>query len=71
MEFRKAQAEVADQRLHGITLDVAADFEKLSGRKYGLFEAYRLDDAEIGLVILNSAAGTSKDTVDEFRNKRH
>jgi pyruvate ferredoxin oxidoreductase alpha subunit len=68
MEYRKAQDEVAS-KVADITLDVAADFEKLSGRKYGLFEAYRLDDAEIGLVILNSAAGTSKDTVDEFRNR--
>lgn len=68
MEFRKAQAEVADKVVR-VTLDVAADFEKLSGRKYGLFDAYRLDDAEIGLVILNSAAGTSKDVVDEFREK--
>jgi pyruvate ferredoxin oxidoreductase alpha subunit len=50
-----------------VVLDVAAEFEEMSGRKYGLFEAYRLDDAEIALVILNSAAGTAKDTVDEFR----
>ena len=68
MEYRKAQAEVAS-KVSGIVLDVAREFEKLSGRKYDFFETYRLDDAEIGLVILNSAAGTSKDVVDEFRNR--
>jgi len=68
MEFRKAHDEVFS-KVAGIVLEVARDFEKISGRKYGLFESYRLDDAEIGLVILNSAAGTSKDTVDEFRSK--
>jgi pyruvate ferredoxin oxidoreductase alpha subunit len=68
MEFRKAQDEV-ESKVSGVVLKVAQDFEKLSGRRYGLFETYRLDDAEIGLVILNSAAGTSKDVVDEFRNK--
>ncbi len=68
MEYRKAQDEVAS-KVSGIVLDVAREFEKLSGRKYDLFETYRLDDAEIGLVILNSAAGTSKDVVDEFRNR--
>ena len=68
MEFRKAQDEV-ESKVSGVVLDVANDFEKISGRKYGLFEAYRLDDAEIGLVILNSAAGTSKDVIDEFRNR--
>jgi pyruvate ferredoxin oxidoreductase alpha subunit len=68
MEFRKAQDEV-ETKVSTVVLDVAKDFEKISGRKYGLFETYRVDDAEIGLVILNSAAGTSKDVIDEFRNR--
>lgn len=68
MEYRKAQEEV-ESKVSGVVLEVAKDFEKISGRKYGLFEAYRLDDAEIGLVILNSAAGTSKDVIDEFRGR--
>jgi pyruvate ferredoxin oxidoreductase alpha subunit len=68
MEFRKAQDEVAS-KVAEVVLDVAKEFENLSGRRYGLFETYRLDDAEIALVILNSAAGTSKDVIDEFRNK--
>jgi len=68
MEYRKAHAEVMS-KVAKIVLDVAGEFEKISGRKYGLFEEYRLDDAEIGLVILNSAAGTSKDAVDLFRDK--
>ncbi|MBI5196659.1 MAG: pyruvate ferredoxin oxidoreductase [Nitrospirae bacterium] len=68
MEYRRAQDEVMS-KVPQVVLDVAKDFEKISGRKYGLFETYRLDDAEIGLVILNSAAGTSKDVIDEFRNR--
>jgi pyruvate ferredoxin oxidoreductase alpha subunit len=68
MEYRKAHNEVMT-KVPGIVLDVAKDFEKISGRKYSLFDAYRLEDAEIALVILNSAAGTSKDIVDEFRSK--
>jgi pyruvate ferredoxin oxidoreductase alpha subunit len=68
MEIRKAQDKVASG-VADIALDVAADFEKLTGRHYGLFETYRLDDAEIGLVILNSAAGTSKDVIDGFRDR--
>ncbi len=68
MEFRKAQDDV-ESKVSRIVLEAAKDFEKISGRKYGLFETYRLDDAEIGMVILNSAAGTSKDTIDEFRKR--
>lgn len=67
-EYKRAQHEVMT-KVKNVVLDVAKDFEKLSGRKYGLFETYRLDDADIALVILNSAAGTSKDVIDEFRQR--
>jgi pyruvate ferredoxin oxidoreductase alpha subunit len=67
-EYKRAQHEVMT-RVKDVVLAVAAEFEKVSGRRYGLFESYRLDDAEIGLVILNSAAGTAKDVVDSFRER--
>ena len=66
MEHKKQQA-VAMENAKQVILDVAAEFEKLSGRKYGLFETYKLDDAEMALVIINSAAGTAKDAVDRLR----
>ncbi len=67
-EYKRAQHEVMT-KVKGVVLEVAGEFEKLSGRKYGLFESYRLEDADIALVILNSAAGTSKDVVDAFRDR--
>lgn len=66
-EYKRAQHE-AMTKVRDVVLDVAKRFEKISGRRYDLFEAYRLDDAEIALVILNSAAGTSKDVIDKFRD---
>ena len=45
MEARVAQAEAMKNAKRAI-LDVAADFEKTFGRKYGFFEAYRMEDAE-------------------------
>lgn len=68
MEYKRMQHE-AMSKVKNIVLKTAEDFEKISGRKYGLFEAYRLDDAEVGIVVLNSAAGTTKDVVDNFREK--
>ncbi|HIJ60349.1 MAG TPA: pyruvate ferredoxin oxidoreductase [Nitrospirae bacterium] len=68
MEYRRAHNDVMS-RVSKVVLDVAKDFEKISGRKYDLFETYRLEDADIALVVLNSAAGTSKDVIDSFRNK--
>jgi len=67
-EYKRAQHEVTT-KVKDVVLDVAADFEKLSGRKYGLFESYKLDDADIAIVILNSAAGTAKDVIDQFRDR--
>lgn len=52
-----------------VILDVAADFEKLTGRKYELFETYKLEDAEAAIVIINSTSGTAKTVVDELRSK--
>ncbi|MCS7163588.1 MAG: pyruvate ferredoxin oxidoreductase [Thermodesulfovibrio sp.] len=68
MEVRRAHAEVY-KNVAKVVLEVAEEFKKTSGRSYGLFESYRLDDAEIGIVILNSAAGTTKDVIDEYRDK--
>lgn len=68
MEHKKQQSE-AMKNAKKVILDVAAEFEKISGRKYGLFEEYKLDDAEIAIVIMNSAAGTSKDAIDNLREK--
>ncbi|MEJ5227887.1 pyruvate ferredoxin oxidoreductase [Thermodesulfovibrio sp.] len=67
-EVRKAHSEVY-KKVPQVVLRVAEEFEKISGRKYGLFETYRLEDAEIGIVILNSAAGTTKDVIDEYRQR--
>ena len=67
-EYKRAQHEVMT-KVKGVVLDVAADFKKMSGREYGLFEKYRLDDADIAIVILSSAAGTTKDTIDQYRDK--
>ncbi len=67
-EYKRAQHEIMT-KVKDVVLDVAKDFEKMSGRKYGIFESYRLEDADIAIVILNSAAGTTKDVIDQFRDK--
>ncbi len=66
MEARVAQAEAMKNAKRAI-LDVAADFERTFGRKYGFFEEHRMEDAEIALVLMGSSAGTAKAAVDELR----
>ncbi|MBO5426681.1 MAG: pyruvate ferredoxin oxidoreductase [Lachnospiraceae bacterium] len=65
----KMNQRLAMKNAKKVILDVAAEFEKISGRKYGFFEEYRLDDAEIAIVIMGSAAGTTKDAIDALRAK--
>ena len=49
--------------------EVSKDFEKMTGRKYSFFEEYKLDDAEIAIVCMNSTAGTTKFVVDNLRKQ--
>jgi len=65
-ESKRQQAEVMKDSLK-VVLEVAAEFEKATGRKYGLFEEYKMDDAEVAIVIINSTAGTAKEVVDKLR----
>lgn len=41
----------------------------MTGRKYSFFEEYKLDDADIAIVCMNSTAGTTKYVVDNLREK--
>lgn len=67
MESRKAQAH-AMENAKQVILDVAKEFEKISGRKYGLIEEYKMEDAEYAMVIIGSAAGTAKEAIDRMRD---
>ena len=65
-EHRKQLAD-AMRGAKNIIKEVSDEFYKLTGRKYDLYEEYMMDDAEIGIVVLNSTAGTTKDAVDKLR----
>ncbi len=68
MEAKKAQAE-AMKRAKRVILEVAKEFESISGRSYGFFEEYRLRDAEYAIVAIGSVCGTIKDAIDGLRKK--
>jgi len=63
----KYQQAQAMRNAKKVILEVAKDFEKLTGRSYSFFEEYKMEDAEIGIVCMNSTAGTTKTVVDELR----
>jgi pyruvate ferredoxin oxidoreductase alpha subunit len=68
MEHKKQQAE-AMKNAKEVILKVAADFEKLTGRSYGFFEEYKMEDAETAFVLIGSSAGTGKAAIDKMRSE--
>ncbi|MFW6308792.1 MAG: transketolase C-terminal domain-containing protein [bacterium] len=65
----KMQQSDAVANVKDVLLDVAKEYKEISGREYGLFEEYKLDDADIAVVALGSTTGTAKQAVDNLRDK--
>lgn len=70
MEAKKNQA-LAMSRSADVILKVAERFATISGRKYGFFEEYKTDEADVIMVIMGSAAGTAKAAADMLRSEGH
>lgn len=67
-EHKRQQVEAMKNALPVIE-QVSGEYAGLTDRKYSYFESHRLNDAEIVLVVMGSAAGTAKVAVDEAREK--
>lgn len=67
-EFKRQQITGMDNSRQ-VILDIGKEYGKLTGREYGYFEKYKLDDADVAIVVLGSTAGTTKAAVDEMRKR--
>ncbi len=67
-EFRYLMQQSMEEA-KGVILRVDEEYEALFGRRYGLVEAYRLEDAELALITSGTAASTSRDVVDQYREQ--
>ena len=65
----KYQEANAMRAAKDVIVEVSKEFEKMTGRKYGLFEEYRLEDADMAIICMNSTAGTAKVVVDNLREQ--
>jgi len=65
-EIRRQQAQAIEDSLPVVEA-VGREFADLSGRSYGIYEDYQLDDADLIVVALGSTCGTAKVAVDELR----
>lgn len=67
-EAKKAQDEAFKLSYKSI-VQAWRDFEKLTGRRYNPIETYKMEDAEVALVIMGSLAETAMNAVDSLREK--
>ena len=67
-EAKKALDE-ALKASYRVVVQAWKEFEKLTGRRYQPVETYRMDDAEVAMVIMGSLAETASNAVDELRKK--
>jgi pyruvate ferredoxin oxidoreductase alpha subunit len=67
-EHKVSQNRAMDRALKVIQ-DIADEYAELSGRHYSLLDPYRLEDAEIAIVVVGSTAGTTRMIVDKLRAK--
>jgi len=67
-ECRRQLVE-AMENARRVIIDVGREYGELTGREYGHFERYELDDADVAIVALGSTCGTAKVAVDNVRQK--
>ncbi|TXT54319.1 MAG: Pyruvate synthase subunit PorA [Candidatus Thorarchaeota archaeon] len=65
----KEQQDRAIQEVPKIYKKVEKEFEKLTGRSYGMIEEYKTDDAEIIILAMSTMGGTAKAVADVLREK--
>jgi pyruvate ferredoxin oxidoreductase alpha subunit len=63
----KMRQQASMERAREVIEEVGAEFGRCFDRPYSLVDAYRLEDAEIAIVVLGSEAGRVKDVVDQLR----
>jgi pyruvate ferredoxin oxidoreductase alpha subunit len=67
----KKQLSDAMDAARRVIPEVLEELRQLTGREYPVMDAYRMDDAEAALVMINSAAETAKEVADRLRSEGH
>ncbi|VVB56122.1 Pyruvate synthase subunit PorA [uncultured archaeon] len=69
MELRRQTAGAVESSKEVIQ-EINSEFAKRFGRDYGgLIDTYRMDDADIALITMGTVTSTSREVVDELRQK--
>lgn len=67
-EHKRSEIEAIIQA-KSIIKETIQEFNDKFGKNYNIFESYKLDEAELAIVVLGSTAGTVKVVIDELRKE--
>ncbi len=67
----KVQQHQAMEAARRVIPEILGELYEFCGRDYRTVDAYRMDDAEAALVLLNSAAENAKEVADRMRAEGH
>jgi pyruvate ferredoxin oxidoreductase alpha subunit len=67
-EFRKDMADDFE-KIQEEYQKICKEYAKISGREYGIFENYKVDNAEKVIVAMGSVCGTIKDAIDKLEKE--
>jgi len=67
----KVQLSEAMEAARRVIPEVIAELAQLTGRSYPIMDEYRMDDADVAVVLMNSAAETAKEIADHYRQQGH
>jgi pyruvate ferredoxin oxidoreductase alpha subunit len=65
-EFKKSQRNAIDRSM-SVIKEIGAEWEKISGRPFGVIEGWGMEDAEYVIVVLGSTAGNARHVARELR----
>jgi pyruvate ferredoxin oxidoreductase alpha subunit len=67
-EFKRQQQE-AINGAKPVVRNVGNEFGEMTGRKYGFFEAYEMNDADVAIISLGSTSGSVRSVAKKLRAK--
>jgi len=65
----KYQLHLAHEAAAKVFVDLSKEYAELSGRYYPSLECYQMQDAQSALFLINSAAETAKDAIDQAQDE--
>ena len=67
-EHKRQQTDALGKAMK-VIVDVGKEFGETSGRSYGILDPYAMEDAELAIMVLSSAAGTARTVVKKLRSE--